>query len=500
MLLKVTHYIRIFLLNRRKKLICLTLTHSTIEECTKDALDNAPYCDIYELRVDYLTPEEQKKAKVFPTLVDKPVILTLRRISDGGKCDLGEKSRRAILLDAMSGPFTFVDIEDDIKKGELESTAREKGIKIIRSYHDFKGVPDDIYAKIQLLSSRGDIAKIAVTPHSMMDVIKLFKAKDENKDTPKIVIGMGDMGVATRILYKKTGSLLTFASSSTSPAPGMINVKTLKELYRADKVNDNTGIYGIVGNPVMHSLSPLIHNLGFQKIHYNAIYVPFLSDSIRSFMVLAEYLKMRGFSVTVPFKVDVLSYLGNISREVKQIGSCNTVIRVPNMWKGSNTDYYGFLSPLIKDIDSGRIKNALVIGAGGASQAIVWALSNRNINVVVLNRTFTKAEKIASRFRTKADSLENAKAYEGWADLIVQTTKAGMKDDPVNPIEGFVFSGKEIAYDIVYAPKETPFLIEAKKKGCIVHYGLEMLLEQGRHQFEAFTGYFYPKGLDPFSE
>ncbi len=479
-------------------MICLTLSGPTILDNLKALADNKDYVDICELRLDLLSPSEVAKAADFPSMVDIPVILTLRRVSDGGKCTLQEKARRSLLIDTMkNGGFSYVDIEDDVKKSDVEEAAHSLGMKVIRSYHDFEGVPADIFSRVHSLASRGDVAKIAVTPHNTADVMTLFRINEELKDVPKIIIGMGEWGVATRILYKKMGSILTFGSNGKAVAPGMISARELKLLYRADQLNDNTGIYGIVGNPVMHSLSPQIHNPGFHKIHYNAVYVPFLSESIRSFLTLAEMLRMRGFSVTVPFKVDVVKYLGNITREVKQIGSCNTVVRVPNMWKGTNTDYYGFIHPIEKEIDDGRIKSALVIGAGGAAKAIVWALKMRNVKVMIVNRTKSKADELARLYGVGSDSLDNISQYEGKVDLVVQATNMGLHPyEDVNPAEKFHFSGKEIAYDIVYKPKYTKFLIAAEKAGCSLKFGWDMLMEQGKLQFESFTGYHYPKDIE----
>ena len=479
-------------------MICLTLSGPTILDNLKALADNKDYVDICELRLDLLSPSEVAKAADFPSMVDIPVILTLRRVSDGGKCTLQEKARRSLLIDTMkNGGFSYVDIEDDVKKSDVEEATHSLGMKVIRSYHDFEGVPADIFSRVHSLASRGDVAKIAVTPHNTADVMTLFRINEELKDVPKIIIGMGEWGVATRILYKKMGSILTFGSNGKAVAPGMISARELKLLYRADQLNDNTGIYGIVGNPVMHSLSPQIHNPGFHKIHYNAVYVPFLSESIRSFLTLAEMLRMRGFSVTVPFKVDVVKYLGNITREVKQIGSCNTVVRVPNMWKGTNTDYYGFIHPIEKEIDDDRIKSALVIGAGGAAKAIVWALKMRNVKVMIVNRTKSKADELARLYGVGSDSLDNISRYEGKVDLVVQAANMGLHPyEDVNPAENFHFSGKEIAYDIVYKPKYTKFLIAAEKAGCPLKFGWDMLMEQGKLQFESFTGYHYPKDVE----
>ena len=477
-------------------MICLTLSQQTLEEDAELVRSNRAYIDMAELRVDYLGEEEQKKASLFPSMVDIPVILTLRRKEDGGLCTLTERHRRNILLDALDGDFAYVDIEEDVKRAEVEAKARKRGVRIIRSFHDFNGIPEDIFSRIYKLAERGDVAKAAVTPHSVADLLTLFRISDELKDVDKIIIGMGEWGLPSRILYRRCGSMLTFASAGDAIAPGQITAKELKTLYRADKVSGKTAIYGIIGNPVYHSSSPQIHNPGFQAINYDAIYLPFLVDNIRSFFALAEYLKMRGFSVTIPFKAQVLMFLGRISREVKQIGSCNTVVRVPGMWKGFNTDYYGFLSPILRDIESGRIKTALVIGAGGASKAIVWALRNRGVKVTILNRTLSRAADIAALNLCEFDTLENARKYEGTVDLVVQTTSVGLYPDfDLNPIEGFRFTGREIVYDIIYKPKMTKLLSEAAAAGCTLHYGEEMLLEQGKLQFEMFTGYHYPRGI-----
>lgn len=479
-------------------MICLTLSGGTIENSLQEVRRNRQYIDICELRLDLIAAEEQKEAYKFPSLVDIPVILTLRRVQDGGKFTQSEKARRQLLIETLQkGDFSYVDIEDDVKRNDVELVARSKGVKIIRSFHDFKGVPEDIFARIKRLSEKADVAKIAVTPQGIGDVIKLFRIAEELPNCEKIVIGMGDYGVCTRVLYKKMGSLLTF-SSDNAVAPGQLSPKLLKTLYKADKVDQRTAVYGIIGNPVLHSSSPFIHNPGFGEINYNAIYVPFLVDNVAAFFQLAEKIRIRGFSVTIPYKNEVLRYLGNITREVMQIGACNTVIRVPNMWKGMNTDYYGFLSPIEEDIDNGRIKSAMVIGAGGAAKSIVKALRNRDVKVIILNRTVENAKALATTNLCQYDSLSNAKSYENKVDLIVQTTSVGLyPDTESNPIEGFEFSGREIVYDIIYKPRYTKLLKLAEKSGCKIHFGAEMLLEQGKLQFEAFTGYHYPKKLNP---
>lgn len=476
-------------------MICYVLSDTTLEKCRMTIQKNRRWIDACELRIDFLDEENRAIASSFPETVDIPVILTHRRKIDGGQFTGSEKQRKAELLKAMDGAFAYVDLEEDLKRGELDRKAERNGIRIIRSYHNFERVPEDIYAKVMQMSRRGDVAKVAVTPHSVQDLITLFNAERENRGIDKIIIGMGEYGMPTRILYRRTGSILTFCSENET-APGQISAQKLRELYHADEVNERTAIYGIIGNPVHHSSSPQIHNPAFRAIKFNAVYVPFLVDNVRYFFMLAELLKMRGFSVTIPHKIEVLSYLGDITREVKQIGSCNTVVRKPGLWKGSNTDYYGFLRPIENDMDEGRIRRALVIGAGGASQAVIWALRNRGIKVTILNRTLEKAKAIAKVNLCTADTIENASLYAGKVDLIVQTTSVGLGED-VSPIAGFPFTGREICYDIIYKPRMTRFLKDAQEKGCTLHFGEEMLLEQGKLQFEAFTGYHYPKQVHP---
>ena len=174
-------------------MICLTLSSPTLELCQEEIRKNREYIDMAELRLDLLDPEEMKRASLFPSMTDVPVILTLRRECDGGRCTLPERQRRAILVSALDGDFKYIDIEEDIKRNEVEIKAREKGVKIIRSFHDFEGMPEDIYSRIYRLSERGDIAKAAVTPHSVQDLMTLFRVADELKDVPKIIITKSSM-------------------------------------------------------------------------------------------------------------------------------------------------------------------------------------------------------------------------------------------------------------------------------------------------------------------
>lgn len=488
-------------------MICLTTTENTLTKALKQVENNKSYIDMVELRLDLLDEGELASAQIFPRLCALPTIATFRRVSDGGKSQLNDKSRMIKLREiVLQGDFSYVDIEEDVKKSDLkikcdeesqradfENELKLKGIKIIRSFHDMEKVPANLFALVTKLAKKGDIPKVAVTPNTIVDVVTLFRMNEELKDVKeKIIIGMGDFGVCTRILYKKIGSMLTFASENEI-APGQLSAKSLKLLYKADQVNNRTNIYGIIGNPVLHTASPKIHNPGFDAIHYNAIYVPFLVDKVRAFFKLAELIRIHGFSVTVPHKRDVLPYLGKITREVKQIGACNTVTRIQGMWKGTNTDYYGFLAPIEREISEGKIKSALVVGAGGAARAVVWALRNHHVKVTIANRTIEKAKLLASETMSNYIEIDNIPKLNENVDLVVQTTVIGMApNEDEDILESLTFSKPCIVYDLVYKPRYTKLLKRAKEANCRIINGSDMLIAQGKLQFESFSGYHYP--------
>ena len=475
-------------------MLCLTLAKNTVKEDIAEFWKNRAYINIAELRVDALNNNEYDKVPTLTEQIDVPLILTCRRKTDGGFF-FGTEKKRVVLLKSLinANEFNYVDIECDVKRPELEVFLKEKGLRIIRSYHDFEGVPLDLFARISKLAAKGDIPKVAVTPKTVNDLILIFKVETELASIKeKIIIGMGGMGACTRILYKKVGSLLCYCSDDDLNL-GLMSPRMLSELYRADRVNIKTHIYGVIGNPVLQSVSPQIHNPGFHAIRFNAIYVPFLVDNVRAFFHLAEILHISGFSVTIPHKIDVLPYLGKNTREVRLLGSCNTVVRKINLWKGINTDYYGFIFPLKPFLEKKQIHQALVIGAGGASRAVIWALRNRGIKVIILNRTIEKAKIIAEQTMSQYDSLINIAAYSGKCDLVVNTTPIGMGQFiEQDSAEGLELTGKEVVYDLIYKPHFTKLLARAEKSGCELCFGIDMLVEQGKLQFEEFTGYHYP--------
>lgn len=476
--------------------LCLTLTDKTIKENLKVISNHIGQVDLIELRVDFLELSEQKRLHEFKC--DIPVILTFRKKIDGGLYSDDEDYRLLILLEGIqSGNFKYVDLEDDLDAPQLDNAAISAGLKIIRSFHDFKGVPSELGKKLMSVKrSENEIPKAAVMINSTKELLEFYTEAFSIIGEEKIILGMGNFGFNTRVLAEKVGSYLTFCSKEgTSGAPGHVSPKVLNSVYRFKNITKNTQIMGIIGNPVMHTKSPVIHNRGYETLGLNAVYVPFETDDPEMFLKIAELLNLQGFSVTVPFKNDIIPLLNSVSQGVEMIGACNTVTRVDNLWVGENTDYIGFINPLKTSYGDLEGKKVTVIGAGGAAKAALFALKAENAKVLVINRTVEKAKELAKQFSVSYSALssENIELIREYSDVIIQTTNAGMHPlEHIDPLSFYGFGGKEFLYDIIYIPEKTLFLEKGASSGCSILNGWQMLLEQGYRQFKLFTGKNYP--------
>ena len=482
-----------------KSRICLALTESTIEANVNLIWKYRDSIDMAELRADFLDPYQLAYIFKFPSLVDLPVILTFRRKFDGGKFDGSESERLNLINQALIGRFAFIDLENDTRDVVLERKIREKGMRIIRSLHDFKGVPENLDSRLRDLAARSDeLPKVAVMPRSTADLVKIIKCAQEVPLKDKILIGMGDYGFATRILSTKLGSYLTFCSApgGQKAAPGHIDPDMLDEIYRFRNIGRETKVYGIIGNPIMHTASPAIHNTGYRLLDIDAVYVPFLVDKLPDFLPLISLLDIRGFSVTIPHKEAIIQHLSGKEPGLDDIGACNTVEKSGRGLKGSNTDAPGFIAPLEQCLAEALTGlKATVIGAGGSARAVVYALVKKGVEVLILNRTVERAQQLADLFGCRCASLDRdgTRLMESYSDIIVQTTSVGMEPD-INgdPVKEYDFKGHEIAYDLVYKPAMTCFLQRAEEAGCRIIQGREMLLHQAYAQFYRFTGREYP--------
>ncbi len=484
--------------------LCLSLTGNTLERDLEILEKYRKYIDAAELRVDFLDPDERLHIRRFPEMAGIPVILTIRRDTDGGKYVGGEASRITLFSMGLAFAevdkrknFAYIDIESDLNVPSLEEAARTFGTRIIRSFHNFQGVDEDLAKRIRELRRTGDeIAKAAVMPQSTADVLRIFQAARETKNVKKIVIGMGRLGESTRILADYMGSHLTYTSAIDEDdlalaAPGHIDPKELVELYRFKKITKDTKIFGITGYPLTATSSPAFHNALFTQETKDAVYIPFPSDSLNSFLRLAEEINMEGASVTVPYKEAIIPNLSHRSANVERIGACNTIMRSANGWMGYNTDGLGFSDALLKFIGKKNLKGkrVAIIGAGGAARAAaaeVFRLKGRGL---ILNRTVFKAKELAMHYGFAWGGFDNQgmDMLEHFSHIIIQTTSVGMEPDiEGDPLEHYSFTGKEMVMDLIYKPAMTRLLSRAKNAGCQTANGFEMLLAQAKYQYNLF--------------
>lgn len=339
-----------------------------------------------------------------------------------------------------------------------------------------------------------------MTPTSCAQLAELLEVCDAPGPRERVLIGMGDIGFPTRVLAPRLGSSWCYASpSGVAVAPGQVTPASLEDVYRFRSIGDSTAVFGVIGNPVMHSRSPVIHNRGFSALGIDAVYLPFLVPDLDGFWKVADALRIRGVSVTVPHKQAVMGPRVRADARALEIGACNTLTRdgEGGAWNGTNTDGEGFLAPLHAAFGGAvpRGLAATVIGAGGAARAVVAALSSAGARVLVLNRTPETAQSLAAAFGARAGGLdaEGFRRQKDFSDLVVQGTSAGMSPlADVDPAPGLAFRGSELVYELVYSPRETPFLRRARKAGCRVVYGRQMLIAQAVRQFRLFVGADYP--------
>jgi 3-dehydroquinate dehydratase/shikimate dehydrogenase len=469
------------------------------------------YADMAELRVDCLDPDERLLIRRFPEQAGIPVILAIRRDVDGGKFVGGEGARISLMARGLAYAeadrrrnFAYLDIEEDLDVPSLEEAARTFGTRIIRSYHNVKKTDEDLLLKFRSIRhSEDEIVKIAVAVNSTRDVLELLRTGKECAGQEKILIGMGHYGKYSRILAEQFGSFLSYSSAFSEAdappaAPGQFDVKELASLYHFRKIGKSTKIYGVVGNPLTATGSPLFFNTVFELEATDAVYVPFPADSITDFMEIANELNIQGLSVTVPYKEAVIPFLYRLSGDVENIGACNTLSLSPRGWLGTNSDARGFSDSLLEFLGKPNFKRqrVTVIGAGGAAKAVVFELHRLGAKALILNRTAQKARRLAAPYRFAWGGLDDREIerIEKYRDIIIQTTSVGMEGlDTADPLAQYSFSGREVVMDLVYKPKMTPFLKRASNAGCNIQNGYDMLIRQARYQYAQFTGKEFPE-------
>src|SRR5687768_3470706 len=464
-----------------------------------------------ELRIDDLA--EAVDVQSIISDFDRRFILTCRPTWEGGHSELSNDERvRLLSTIAPTDATIMVDVE--------LRTLRESGIgdfenRLIVSAHDFKGRPDRLTNLFnELNAAPGEVAKIVWLARSVRDNIEAFELL-QHRQKPTIALCMGEAGLISRVLAKKFGAFLTFASlrDESGTAPGQVTIADMKRLYRWDALNAKTKVYGVVGSPIMHSMSPAIHNAAFEQVGHDGVYLPLLVQSgyesfkafMESFLEFAP-LDLSGLSVTIPHKENALRYLKEKGADVEplaaQIGAVNTIIVDRDVHgvklRGINTDYAAILDTITGALGIARedlaSKRVAVIGAGGTGRTAVAALAAHGATVVVYNRTKERADELAQEFDGKTGKVVSArleKLCDSCCEIFINTTSLGMHPN----IDASAFgdripelSDKTLVFDTVYNPMETKLLRQAKAAGAKTVGGVEMFVRQAARQFEAWTG------------
>jgi 3-dehydroquinate dehydratase/shikimate dehydrogenase len=446
-----------------------------------------------EFRLDYLANPAAglPKLKHFLDLhPEATVIATCRRAVNGGKFKGSAAAQLEILTKAAATGFQLVDIEIQsaqiLKAGELAQLKDRVGV--ILSFHDFKATKklEETFAEIKRYPA--DFYKVVSTATTLHDNVAMMKFVQAHAAQFEMVgLCMGEQGIISRVLGVRAGTIFTFASATRGEetAPGQVTAGELRDTYRIEMVDAATQVYGVVGDPVGHSLSPIMMNTAFRRETVNAVFLALHAKTLKDLMSCVQEIPIRGLSVTIPYKQEMVAALANSDPLTRQIGACNTVVRAQDgKLYGFNTDVAGVVVPLEQRLALTGAK-ILVVGAGGAARAAVFGLKNKGAEVFITNRTAEKGQALARQ--AKAKYMKRADVAKSSFDVILNATPVGMGSNKQSPLEEKELNTKFL-FDLVYNPAETKLVKMAKAKNIQVIPGLEMLVQQGARQFEIWTG------------
>ncbi|MBL9091854.1 MAG: shikimate dehydrogenase [Planctomycetaceae bacterium] len=483
-------------------LLCVTLAVEDPEQLLAEhARFAANGCKLVEYRLDFLPPTTDVSALVRRR--PGPIIATVRLPRDGGRWKESEALRLDWLRKLQRENVEYIDFEPEA----AQAVEREGLAKRIVSLHDFQATPTNLAAEHARLAACGaDVVKLAVMAQSAVDgfrVLKLVAAAN----VPTVAFCMGELGMASRVLLAKAGARFadhwTYAAPSdeAAVAPGQIGYERLRDLYRYEQITADTPIYGVIGDPIGHSKSPLIHNAALRALDLPGCYVPFRVSpaDLEEFLREAREFGIRGLSVTIPHKEAILDFAARHDEAVDVIGAANTLVMPPEGdVRAYNTDEPGALDSLVAalalDVRRGDAlagKTALVLGAGGAAKGIAFGLRRRGARTLVTNHNRGRADELAASLGCEVvDWAERDRvAY----DMLVNCTPLGMfpKVDET-PLAADALHPDAVVFDTVYNPEETKLVREARARGCQTVVGTEMFLRQATWQFRYFTGYEAP--------
>jgi len=446
-----------------------------------------------EFRLDYLSrpglalPKIKHFFEMYPHAV---VIATCRRTSSGGKFKGSVVSQLDLLGKAAAAGCQLVDVElqTAVKcKPEQLQKLRTRAALVL-SFHDFHTTKklDETLEKMR--HHPADFYKVVSTATTLYDNVVMMKFLEKESDRHSLVgLCMGEQGTMSRVLGVRAGSVFTFAAVSEGErtAPGQITAQDLRNVYRIEQIDVATRMYGVAGDPISHSLSPVIMNTAMRRENVNAVYLALHAKTLKDLLACVREIPIHGLSITMPYKEAILPHLDNTDSHTTKIGACNTVVRAQDgKLYGFNTDTAGVVRPLEQRIalDGARI---LVLGAGGAARAAVFGLKERGSEVFILNRSAVPAQKLARR--AHARTIKRADLKKLSFDVIINATPVGMGNSKESPLNENEINARYV-FEMIYDPPETRLMKLAQARGAQVIPGIEMFVHQAARQFEIWTG------------
>lgn len=454
-----------------------------------------------ELRLDWLSKrgELEKLLGRLPAILRAPdrrrkhtrprpcVIATLRRRVAGGRFEGGLAAQRVGLLATAKAGCAWCDVEVESaeplgKKGMSE--LRQAGAKVLVSFHDFARTPRGLRRIVRRLERcGGDAIKIATHCRTLGDSVRLLRTAQGRRDV--VAVPMGEAGLPCRVLALRRGSALAYAAAEAATAPGQLSLQEMRELYRADRLDRRTRIYGVIGDPVLHSLSPVLHNAAYAARHVNSVYVPIPVRELRDFLKALPSLDLAGFSITLPYKQAILRHLAECDPLAARIGAVNTVmVQGKGRLHGYNTDYIGVLQALKSHLRL-RGSRVLLLGAGGAARAAAFALAEAGAAVLICARRAAQARELARAVGGEVVSRPALRRVRFAA--IINATPVGLTGASGSPLHAGEMNC-DVVMDMVYRPIETPLLRLAARRGIETVSGVEMFVAQAAAQWEIWFG------------
>ena len=485
------------LLRSRIGKVCVAITGSSPEEMLSRAADVLKETAFLEFRLDYLSKPAAAMAGIKEFLAEHTAataIATCRCEVNGGKFKGSTTEAVDVLFKAADAGFHMVDLElESIEKLPRETVdkLRATGVALIVSFHDFQGTRDLDGVLARMTPFAPEFYKIVPTAKNLSDnltMMRFLEKTEEQYNSSMVGICMGEAGISSRILGLRSGSAFTFAAATAGEetASGQISARTLIETYRIDQVDVATKVYGVAGNPIKNSLSPLMMNTAFRRETVNAVYLALQTSKAEDLFRLVREIPLQGLSVTMPLKQDIIPLLERTDALSTKIGAVNTVFRAQDgKFYGFNTDVAGIIQPLERRMTLSGAR-VLVLGAGGVARAAVFGLKDKGADVSILNRTPETAQKLAKQAGAKVIKRE-AVAKAGF-DVVINCTPYGMNGVKATPLLQPEDLTCKLLFDTVYNPLETPLLRLARQKGIAIITGIEMFVQQGARQFEIWTG------------